>query len=279
MAKVSTGDALTTPMLQAGYSIENDGYGLLTCKATYKANKSSAANAIKRGDVFKPDGRLKCHKVSVAYGPLDVATITADYCGIAQGDWTEPNVSGTSTLSAESITSHPNFFKSGTTGNGIAGPPPYTSCPSPDGQNTPAFKGINGAIFGNDGVAPNLPLFKGFFGTSEGIERKLYKRTSYLAPVSSFNGVMYTSTAANVVTIRKFVGSSFNARAPMGYLRNLLPAYLGDNFEAADEDPQLLLSNVSFEDYGMLYKINYEIRFNKEGYPKPVYPSLVLVSG
>jgi hypothetical protein len=207
MAKVSKGNALTTPVLQAGYSIENDGYGLLTCKATYKADKARAANAIKRGDTFQPDARLKCHKVSVAYGPLDVATITADYCGIADGDWTEPNVSGTATLSAEPLTSHPNFFKPA--GYGIAGPPPYTSCPSPDGMNTPAFKGINGAIFGNDGQAPNLPLFKGFFGTTTNAEKKLYKRTSYLAPVSSFNGILYTTKSANVVNLRKYVGVAF----------------------------------------------------------------------
>ena len=267
MAKVSKGDALTTPLLQAGYSIENDGYGLLTCKATYKANKSSAANAIKRGDVFKPDGRLKCHKVSVAYGPLDVATITADYCGIAEGDWTEPNVSGTATLSAEPLTSHPNFFKA--SGYGIAGPAPYTSCPSPDGTNTPSFAGINGAIFGNDGVNKN-PLFKGFFGINTNEEKKLYKRTSYLSPVSSFNGVLYTTKSGNVVTLRKYVGVAFSGRAPEGY-RFLLPAYMGDSIQAKDETPQLLLSNVSFEDYGILYKISYEIRFNREGYLNEVY--------
>lgn len=267
MAKVSTGDALSTPMLQAGYSIENDGYGLLTCKATYKANKSSAANAIKRGDVFKPDGRLKCHKVSVAYGPLEVATITADYCGIAEGDWTEPNVSGSATLSTEPLTSHPNFFKPA--GYGLAGPPPYTSCDSPDGTPTPAFAGINGAIFGNDGVNKN-PLFRGFFGISTAKEKKLYKRTSYLSPVSSFNGVLYTTKAGNVVTLRKYVGVAFSGRAPEGY-RFLLPAYMGDSFQAKDETPQLLLSNVSFEDYGILYKISYEIRFNREGYMDEVY--------
>jgi hypothetical protein len=267
MAKVSKGDALTTPLLQAGYSIENDGYGLLTCKAIYKANKSSAANAIKRGDVFKPDGRLKCHKVSVAYGPLDVATITADYCGIAEGDWTEPNVSGSATLSTEPLSSHPNFFKPA--GYGLAGPSPYTSCDSPDGTPTPAFKGINGAIFGNDGVNKN-PLFKGFFGTSTNTEKKLYKRTSYLSPVSSFNGVLYTTKSGNVVTLRKYVGVAFSGRAPEGY-RFLLPAYMGDSFQAKDETPQLLLSNVSFEDYGTLYKISYEIRFNREGYLNEVY--------
>lgn len=266
MAKVSKGNSLSTPVLQAGYTIENDGYGLLTCRATYKVDENKTASAPKRGDIFKPDPRLKCHKVSISHGVLGVAIITAEYCGIENGDWTEPNVSGTSTLSTEPLSSHPNFFKSG----GIAGPPPYTSCPSPDGTNTPAFAGLNGAIFGNDGQSPNKPLFKGFFGTTTNEEKKLYKRTSYLAPVSSFNGVLYTTKAGNVVTLRKYVGVAFSGRAPEGY-RFLLPAYLGDNFQASDETPQLLLSNVSFEDYGMLYKISYEIRFNKEGYLTQVY--------
>jgi hypothetical protein len=262
MAKVSKGNALTTPVLQAGYSIENDGYGLLTCKATYKADKARAANAIKRGDTFQPDARLKCHKVSVAYGPLDVATITADYCGIENGDWTEPNVSGSSSLSTEPLTSHPRFFKD------IAGPGPYTSTPSPDGTPTPAFLGLNGAIFGNDGVAPNKPLFKGFFGTVTDEEKKLYKRTAYLAPTSTFNGILYTTKSSGVVQMRGFVGKCISARAPQGF-RFLLPAYFGDRFEAKDEDPQLMISSVGFEDYGLLYKITYELRFNAEGYLSP----------
>ena len=264
MAKISKGNNLKTPVLQAGYAIDNDGYGLLTCKATYKCDESSAATAIKRGDVFKPDARLKCHKVSVSYAALGVATITADYCGIAAGDWTDPNITGTSTLSAESITSHPDFFTK------IAGPSPYTATVSPDGTGAPAFLGLNGAIFGNNGVNPNKPLFKGFFGTFTATEKKLYKRTAYLSPTSSFNGVLYTTKSSNVVAMREFVGKTMNGRAPQGF-RFLLPAYLGDTWKAKDETDQLLIASVNFEDYGLLYKITYELRFNREGYPKEVY--------
>jgi hypothetical protein len=276
MAKVSQGNSLTTAVLQAGYSIENDGYGLLTCKATYKADNAKAASAIKRGDVFKPDGRLKCHKVSVAFGPLDVATITADYCGIEAGDWTLPNVSGSATLSTEPITSHPNFFTSGA--NGIAGAGPYTSTPSPDGTNRPAFAGNNGSVFGNDGVAPNKPLFLGFFGTGTDEEKLLYKRTAYLSPTSSFNGILYTSQASGVVRMRGLVGTTMGSRGPMGY-RYLLPEYLGDNFKTFTELDQLLISSVSFEDYGLIYKISYELRFNRQGYPISVYDKAVVISG
>ena len=83
MAKISQGNALTTPLLQAGYTIENDGYGVLTCKAVYKCDNAVAATAIVRGASFVPDTRLKAHKVSVSYGALDVATITVDYIGLA----------------------------------------------------------------------------------------------------------------------------------------------------------------------------------------------------
>jgi hypothetical protein len=266
MARKDKGNSLSTPVLQAGYTIENDGYGLLTCRATYKVDDNKTGNAPKRGDIFKPDPRLKCHKVSVSYGALGVAIITAEYCGIETGDWTEPNVSGSATLSTEPLTSHPNFFTK------IAGPAPYTSTPSPDGTNTPAFLGLNGAIFGNDGQAPNKPLFKGFFGTTSDVEKKLYKRTAYLSPTSSFNGVLYTTKAGNVTTIRGYVGKTMKNRGPQGY-RYLLPAYLGDTFEAKDETDQLLIASVSFEDYGMLYKISYELRFNREGYPREVYDS------
>ena len=34
---------------------------------------------------------------------------------------------------------------------------------------------------------------------------------------------------------------------------------------------QLLLSQISFEDFGTLYKIQYELRFNREGYNASVY--------
>ena len=44
--------------------------------------------------------------------------------------------------------------------------------------------------------------------------------------------------------------------------------------------PTLLLSQVSFEDYclnasgtPLLFKVNYEIRYNREGYPLQVYPA------
>jgi hypothetical protein len=38
-----------------------------------------------------------------------------------------------------------------------------------------------------------------------------------------------------------------------------------------DSKRQLLLSQVSVEDFGSLYKVNYEIRFNRDGYNASTY--------
>jgi hypothetical protein len=78
--------------------------------------------------------------------------------------------------------------------------------------------------------------------------------------------------------MRGLVGTTMGSRGPMGY-RYLLPEYLGDNFKTSTELDQLLISSVSFEDYGLIYKISYELRFNRQGYPISVYDKAVVISG
>lgn len=276
MAKVSQGNALTTPVLQPGYTIDNDGYGVLTCKAVYKCDKANAATAIVRGNSFTPDSRLKAHKVSVSYGALDVATITVDYIGLADTTsvYSLPNVSGAATLTTEPIQNHPKFFTS-TGSGGIAGPKPYSVSTTvkvlkPYTDKGPVYEGGFGSIFeSKDGGK-----FLGFFSQSstDAAARKLYQRTSYLAPTSTVNGTIYTSDSTKVDTLLGYVGKTMYKRGPdsFGYL---LPSYFTGTYKAADEDPQWLIASVHFEDYGSLYKLTYELRFNKEGYSYLVYTS------
>ncbi len=270
MARIDKGNKLTTPLLQPGYTVQNDGYGLLTCTAIYKADGDKVKD-IPRGTVFAPDPRLKCHKTDISYGPLGVATITAHYCGIAEGDWTQPNISGAASLSTEPITSHPWFFSSGSGSQlrKICGNPPYAAsfsitklAPYPQ-----VFEGDNGAIF----ETSQGGKFLGFYSKANSQALKLYGKTSYLSPTSTYTGILYTTKAENVVKVREFVGTTMAARAPYGF-RFLLPAYLGDNWKAKDEDPQLMIASANFEDYGVLFKITYELRYNKEGWASAIYP-------
>lgn len=274
MAKVSQGNALTTPLLQPGYTIENDGYGVLTCKAVYKCDDSTAATAIVRGNSFAPDTRLKAHKVSVSYGGLDVATITVDYIGLANTEsaFSLPNVSGAATLTTEPIQNHPKFFTA-TGSGGIAGPQPYTVSTlvktlKPYTDRGPVWQGGYGAIF----EQKTGGKFLGFYDPDDAAAKKLYQRTSYLAPTSTVNGTIYTSTSANVDTLLGYVGKTMYKRGPDGF-GYLLPSYFAGTYKAPDEDDQWLIASVHFEDYGSLYKLTYELRFNREGYTPLVYSS------
>lgn len=274
MAKVSQGNALTTPLLQPGYTIENDGYGVLTCKAVYKCDDSTAATAIVRGASFTPDSRLKAHKVSVSYGALDVATITVDYIGLADttSAFSLPNVSGAATLTTEPIQNHPKFFTA-TGSGGIAGPQPYTVSTlvktlKPYTDRGPVWQGGYGAIF----EQKTGGKFLGFYDPDDSAAKKLYQRTSYLAPTSTVNGTIYTSTSTNVDTLLGYVGKTMYKRGPDGF-GYLLPSYFAGTYKAPDEDDQWLIASVHFEDYGSLYKLTYELRFNREGYTPLVYSS------
>jgi hypothetical protein len=276
MAKISQGNALTTPQLQAGYTIDDNGYGVLTCKAIYKCDASTAASVISRSDVFSEYNRLFCHKVSVSYGGLDLATITADYIGIdGETGWSSPEVGAATSLTTETITTHPRFMTTDAlsiagVGSGTNTAPVYspafsitTLLPYP---KSGIWEGDNGAIF----ELKNGGKFLGFYSRANSTATKLYQRTSYLAPTSTFRGVIYTNNYLNVATFLGMVGKTMKKRDPDALVA-LLPSYYGDDFEAADETDQLLISSLGVEDYGTVFKFTYELRFNREGYPLEVY--------
>lgn len=272
---ISQGDGLTVAMLQPGYSIENNGYGVLTCKATYKCNAAQAEAAVSRSDVFGPDSRLFCHKVVVSYGALDVATITADYIGIdGETGWSNPEVGAATSLTAETITTHPRFMTTDAlsiagVGTGTNTAPVYAtafSIKSLKPYDAGIWEGNNGAIF----ELKNGGKFLGFYSRANDTAKKLFGRTSYLAPVSTFRGVIYTNDSANVTTFLGYVGKTMYKRGPDGFA-DLLPSYFGSTFQAADETNQLLIASLGVEDYGTVFKFTYELRFNREGYPLEVY--------
>ena len=272
MAMISQGDDLLTAVLQPGWIVENDGYQVLTCKAVYKCDNATAAAAFARGDSFSEDSRLKAHKIVVSYGALGVATITVDFIGLelVESEFSAPNVSGTTTLTTEQIQNHPNFFVA-TGSGGIAGPQPYSVSTTvkalkPYTDRGPVWEGGYGSIF----ETKEGGKFLGFYNQTDPAAAKLYQKTSYLAPTSSVNGVIYTSNSAYVNTFLGYVGKTMYQRGPDGFAY-LLPTYFTPPFKAPDEDHQWLIASVHFEDYGALFKLSYELRFNREGYSSLIY--------
>lgn len=261
MAIIKKGNALATGQVQPGWTVQADGYGLWTGHAVFQVDSTSPWT-VNRGDAFpisNYNGVLFAQKIVRTNRSLEVDVISVDYVGLSTPGSTFlslPNVTSSNGLTSEHISTHPKFF----TAAGIAGPKPFTASTIVPGE----FKGLNGAHFEKaDGGKflgfknPDYPLY--------------YGKTNYLAPVTSYSGVIYTNTIIRVTALRGALGKTSGTNSFAGV--QLLPTYLGSTFTTGTPARnQLLLSQVNHEDYGKdLYKVSYEIRYFADGYPSETY--------
>lgn len=288
MAIVDKGNNLSAELIQPGITLISDGFGLVTATATYKCDWSATVPVTVRGDPLGFGGLtyLKAHKSSTSYDNLQYKTIKVDYVGIDPtingGVRTNANTSVANGLTAENITSHPNFFVSaaGYTPGPLAGLPadfggaypdstlgPPVSViavpPSPKaGQAVPvpSSEGYNGACFetGTGGrfigfVDPDVP--------------ELYGKTQYLARTTTYSGIIYTTSVSDVQALYALLGTATGTNS--WGIFNLIPAWGPTGTGAYGK--QNLLSQINVEEFGLLYKILYEIRYSKEGWPPDVY--------
>lgn len=284
MSLVTAGDPLTSKFVQPGGVYQTDGYGLLTGKATYIVDRTVGGTAVVGGQVHPQYSAMFVHKFSLSRGALNLDTLDADYVGVdavaAGGDMTRPNVTASHGLTSEHITTHPNFF--GPTSpyvTAIAG----TGTTFTDSPINPLYKvgGVFGAHF--KGTTTNAGGFVGFLDSSTTTKQYYYGKTNYLAPTTSFSGCVYTTNAAKVLLLRDNVGKT-SATSSFGSGCKLLPDHVGTAWVVSVKGTNrntIMLSQVSFEDYCVqpdgvpkIFKINYEIRLNREGYPAEVYLSV-----
>jgi hypothetical protein len=278
MARIENGNALATAMLQPGAKFQSDGYGLVTGVAVFKEDQTGSSAFLARGEPFPGTAFSFCkvHKASTSLDALGIATYTVDYVGIGSGgvssSLTKTQITGSQGLTAENITTHPNFFElaTGFSGTAIAGVgqvdggtlaiPKYAAAAS-EADNTTVYRGFNGATFKNKNGGPfmgfQVPQNKGYYG-----------KNNYLAPQTSFAGHFYTTETAYVTGMRDRVGKTSNTNTFAGV--KVVPDYVGTFFQNGSKHT-LLLAQVSFEDYGSLYKVSFEVRFNREGYEPSVY--------
>jgi hypothetical protein len=273
MGRVETGNDLVAGLLQPGWKVSYDGYGLQTCTATYKSDRFGSFAYIERGSSFSEIGftNLKQHKSTISFDSLGIATATVDYVGIEltcnSGLRTEPQVSGSQGLTSENITTHPNFFELAT---GFSGTPIAGVGTSPGTKADPNYQLVTGTseYGGNNGSTFESPKGRKFMGFKKAEFNDFYGKTNYLAPQTSFSGHFYTTQSATVQGMIARVGKTSGDGSFLSI--DLLPAYMGSTFTVSGKN-QLLLAQVNTEDYGSLYKVQYEIRFNREGYVASVY--------
>ena len=276
MAIVKKGNELATPVIQAGWTYNRDPFGLGTSTTKYKCNWDVDMAAFAARGQPHPDSTysfLKANSYSISWDALDVATLTVDYVGIPPsingGIRTNPNTSSANGLTAENITSHPNFFEvpvGSPYTSVIAGEPPYTQDTAnnlaPVVNGAPAYLGVNGACF----EKPNGGRFIGFVNP---VARSLYGKTQYLAKTTTYSGVMYTTELADVQALLMLLNTA-TANNAWGAAFPLLPAWapIGVGDQGGNVN---LLSQVNVEEYGSLYKLMYEIRYSKSGWDSKVY--------
>jgi hypothetical protein len=275
MARIDQGNALSTALLQPGAKFQSDGYGLVTGTCVFKEDQTASTSFLARGSAcpISSFSFCKVHKATTTLDSLGIATYTVDYVGIGSGgvssSLTNPQITGSQGLTSENITAHPNFFElaTGFTGSPIAGvgtgslsAPVYAT---KSDANPIEYEGNNGSRFsaasGNKFLGFKVAQYKGFYG-----------KTNYLAPQTSFSGHFYTTDTGNVTGMRDRVGKTSGTNQFNSI--KLVPDYVGTVFVNGSKH-QLLLAQVSFEDYGSLYKVTYEVRYNREGYEPAVYAS------
>ena len=293
MALVETGDPLTTAMLQPGWTVVADGFGLNTSTTVYKVDTTFDVDAFVTKGSAHPDpvySYLKLDKWKISWDSLEIATLTVDYVGIDpainSGVRTNPNTSSANGLTTESITTHPNFFVADalfTTGP-IAGVSysqsdlgPLVEIKNPVDYLTQVILGKTVIIskkqsyIGNNGACFESENGGRFIGFVDPAHPNFFGKTNYLTKTTTYSGTMYSTVLADVQALLALLNSA-TATNSWGIF-TLLPAWAPIGVGSGGGKVNLL-SQVNVEEFGSLYKISYEIRYSKVGWHPSVYTNI-----
>lgn len=280
MALIEKGDSLVTQVIQGGWTVANDGFGLLTSTTTYKCDHTTSVPGFAARGTAHPDfSELKAHKFRISYDTLGIATVTVDYVGISllvnSGVMTLANTSSANGLTAEPLTSHPNFYNHDAAygSDALAGKPTdFAGNVYPESDIGPTVATPEGnakSRIGNWGACFEKPLGGRFIGFVDPDYPDIYGKTQYLARTTTYSGVLYTTSLAYVQALLALLNSATDTNSWGIFV--LLPAWAPVGVNASGLGNLNLLSQVNVEEFGSLYKINYEIRYSKEGWPEDVY--------
>lgn len=226
------------PQLQPNYSVEFDGYGLITGRATFTCTASSARSRTpKRGDVFPGlEKRLYCHRASYTITGNNLATITAEYCGIESGTQTKMVLRGDTGLSTESIKSHPDFK----------------------------------TILQTKGWDINKQMFyEGANNTnSTADDFKLTGIKSFVRANIQIQGSFYTSNNSLLSYYIAAVGKTFSSIKDADF--SIYNGCFVSDDKRYYTNPGMV-TNVSHEEFGNLYKVNVSFRIAQGGWHNLIY--------
>jgi hypothetical protein len=298
MAIIETGADLVTPILQPGWTVVADGFGLNTSTTVYKCDTTFSIDTFVVKGTAHPDpaySYLKLDKWKVSWDALEIATLTVDYVGIDtainSGVRTNPNTSAANGLTTENITTHPNFFVGAAGYSSVIAGTSYTQSPlgplveiknvadfveiitgvMPDGTNITAKYNMKQSYVGQNGACFESSAGGRFIGFVNPASPSLYGKTNYLATTTTYSGVIYSTNISDVQALLLLLNTATSTNS-WGVF-NFLPAWAPIG-TAAGVGHKNLLSQVNVEEYGSLYKIMYEIRYASKGWDSKVYVNI-----
>jgi len=232
MSRMITRGNINGLELQPDWSIESDGYGLLTSRLTFACPGDQAASrAPKNGDAHPKDGRLKCHKSTYTIIKGERAQIIAEYVGIEQGEITKIQVKGDVVTGTQPIQAHKDFIK-------ILKPLGWDTI-------TQSFKETNKAA----------------------VDNALVGIKSFLTADSQITASFFSANKAIVQDGVDMVGQTFLKMPGMEDV--VLPK--GNEKISTFHDRFAMLTGLSYEKFAHLYKVNFTIRISPGGYHNKVY--------
>jgi hypothetical protein len=231
-----------TLQLQPGWTIDSDGYGLLTSRLTFRCDKSAVGKAPKKGDPHPEDGRLSCFKSTWTVDSSEWATITSEYIGIESGSFTRFIPSGQVALGSEPIETHPNFYNTPQ--------PTFGSSPKPLSEL---------------GWDTGLQAFAVDDTTAK--DNWLVGIKSYLAPSIQYSGTYYCNNISGVTDTMKVVGKTF---AKFVGIEDFPDVQLGKSV-SKNHDRFAFMTGANFEQFGNIWKINITFRISPGGWHSFIY--------
>lgn len=224
--------------LQPGWSIENDGHGLLTSRLTFRCEKSAVGSRPAKLAAHPEDNRLQCHRSSYTMDAA-YAVVTSEYVGLEAGTTSDIQWSADFSGSTQPIQAHPNFLKK-----------VFGSAPNPLkdlGWNSEAqFFPESNAVAEANGLV--------------GIRQ-------FIAPEMSVSGVFYTTDKAWLQKWVDGIGKTFEALP--GDTSVVLISQFKPNTQYHDR--KALLTGVGYEMFAHLYKVSFQSKVATGGFHKFIY--------
>jgi hypothetical protein len=297
------GNNLITPIAQPGWQVESDGFGLLQSQVKFKWTASQLpgfTTTFAKGATFQslvgvitPSNlsQLKVWKANYVYEKGEVATVTADFCGIDPnvngGSRTNPQMVMTGSAASEPIEHHPNFLLVNCTSGGLVNK--LAGFPSGTGWDNNPVTNPNRALWRPSvaqGGAVQAFQFVGFLpnqNAEETVSKVNIKAgiKNYYKPSNTMRVLFYVNAVDVALTYASWVGwvtDGSNWSIPEAYRQLATGGYAG-SFQwnerwSSQINKSFLVTNASVEEFGGIYKVTADLMLSGiSGWDKDIYPN------